>query len=138
MLPMKLTIQLKWEMHGWCKIHIVKMWSTRSHKPFHTLCALACANGHCMETCASTKWQCILHVLISHWKWLFIIVGDGMDLIVAILKQCLRTYVLALLWQWVWWWETHITNLAPHDLVMEIVQNLLNYNSYVSRINIMH
>jgi hypothetical protein len=79
MLAMKLLTWLKHAMHGWCKVHIIRMWSTNFHSLSHIMC-VACVNGHCMETYANTRWQCFLHVLISHHKWLFIIVGNGMDL----------------------------------------------------------
>jgi hypothetical protein len=55
MPSMGLTTQYKHATHGWCKVHIVRVWGTRSHSPSHIMC-VAHVNGHCMETCARTMW----------------------------------------------------------------------------------
>ncbi len=73
---MGLTTQFKHAMHGWCKVHVIRMWGTRSHSPSHIM-RVAHVNGH--GNLCKHHAVVLLHVLISHQKWLFIIVGDGFN-----------------------------------------------------------
>jgi hypothetical protein len=46
-----------------------------------------------------------------------------------------------LVWKWIGTTqveELNITNFTSHDLIMEIIQNSFNHNSYISHINTMH